>query len=116
MPNILQIIAQRKYAKWKAAYINNCLKNGETPIPGPVGGTDDDIQTPSGPATGLPYPEQPPSNMPDLPPSVVYPPGGAAGHTEPTAQYQPPAVQYPPQPQSYTAANTQPLPVSTKTF
>lgn len=23
-----------KYAKWKAAYIHNCLKNGETPIPG----------------------------------------------------------------------------------
>lgn len=26
----------RKYAKWKAAYIHNCLKNGETPIPGMV--------------------------------------------------------------------------------
>ncbi|CAD6230203.1 GSCOCG00012156001-RA-CDS [Cotesia congregata] len=26
----------RKYAKWKAAYIHNCLKNGETPIPGPI--------------------------------------------------------------------------------
>lgn len=25
----------RKYAKYKAAYIHNCLKNGETPIPGP---------------------------------------------------------------------------------
>lgn len=25
-----------KYAKWKAAYIHNCLKNGETPVPGPV--------------------------------------------------------------------------------
>lgn len=23
-----------KYAKWKAAYIHNCLKNGETPVPG----------------------------------------------------------------------------------
>lgn len=27
----------RKYAKWKAAYIHNCLKNGETPQPGPLG-------------------------------------------------------------------------------
>lgn len=27
----------RKYAKWKAAYIHNCLKNGERPIPGPMG-------------------------------------------------------------------------------
>ncbi|XP_076381139.1 vesicle trafficking 1 isoform X2 [Megalopta genalis] len=26
----------RKYAKWKATYIHNCLKNGETPVPGPV--------------------------------------------------------------------------------
>ncbi|XP_076183619.1 vesicle trafficking 1 [Ptiloglossa arizonensis] len=26
----------RKYAKWKAAYIHNCLKNGETPVPGPI--------------------------------------------------------------------------------
>ncbi|CRL06428.1 CLUMA_CG019488, isoform A [Clunio marinus] len=26
----------RKYAKWKAAYIHNCLKNGETPQPGPM--------------------------------------------------------------------------------
>lgn len=26
----------RKYAKWKAAYIHNCLKNGETPIAGPL--------------------------------------------------------------------------------
>ncbi|XP_012284244.1 vacuolar protein sorting-associated protein VTA1 homolog isoform X1 [Orussus abietinus] len=26
----------RKYAKWKAAYIHNCLKTGETPIPGPM--------------------------------------------------------------------------------
>lgn len=26
---------KRKYAKFKAAYIHNCLKNGETPVPGP---------------------------------------------------------------------------------
>lgn len=25
-----------KYAKWKAAYIHNCLKTGETPLPGPL--------------------------------------------------------------------------------
>ncbi|XP_053956902.1 vacuolar protein sorting-associated protein VTA1 homolog [Anastrepha ludens] len=29
-------INNRKYAKWKAAYIHNCLKNGETPMPGPL--------------------------------------------------------------------------------
>jgi len=32
----------RKYAKMKAAYIHNCLKNGETPIAGPLAGDDDD--------------------------------------------------------------------------
>lgn len=26
----------RKYAQWKAAYIHNCLMNGETPVPGPM--------------------------------------------------------------------------------
>ena len=26
----------RKYAKWKATYIHNCLKNGQTPVAGPV--------------------------------------------------------------------------------
>ncbi len=28
----------RDYAKWKAAYIHNCLKNGQTPVPGPADG------------------------------------------------------------------------------
>ncbi|XP_018412716.1 PREDICTED: vacuolar protein sorting-associated protein VTA1 homolog [Nanorana parkeri] len=27
----------RKYARWKATYIHNCLKNGETPESGPIG-------------------------------------------------------------------------------
>lgn len=30
-----EIANNRKYAKWKAAYIHNCLKKGETPVPGP---------------------------------------------------------------------------------
>ncbi|XP_071997089.1 vacuolar protein sorting-associated protein VTA1 homolog isoform X2 [Engystomops pustulosus] len=30
-------IQHRKYARWKATYIHNCLKNGETPESGPVG-------------------------------------------------------------------------------
>lgn len=34
------ILEKQKYAKWKAAYIHNCLKNGERPIPGPMGGID----------------------------------------------------------------------------
>lgn len=29
------IAEKRKYAKWKAAYIHNCLKTGDIPAPGP---------------------------------------------------------------------------------
>lgn len=43
---------KRKYAKYKAAYIHTCLKNGETPIPGPPneggeGESDDNNAEPS---------------------------------------------------------------------
>lgn len=37
-----EVMQNRKYAKWKATYIHNCLKNGETPIPGPMAGEGDD--------------------------------------------------------------------------
>ena len=33
----------RKYSKWKAAYIHNCLKKGEQPVPGPMGGDDSEV-------------------------------------------------------------------------
>lgn len=33
----IQNIEHRKYARWKAAYIHNCLKSGETPQAGPIG-------------------------------------------------------------------------------
>ncbi|KAG7197739.1 hypothetical protein KM043_001564 [Ampulex compressa] len=33
----------RKYAKWKAAYIHNCIKNGETPVPGPMTNADGEV-------------------------------------------------------------------------
>ncbi|XP_062510551.1 vacuolar protein sorting-associated protein VTA1 homolog isoform X2 [Corticium candelabrum] len=46
-----EIPAQQKYAKWKATYISTCLKNGETPVAGPVGddgkGTDDMFMVPT---------------------------------------------------------------------
>ena len=32
-----EVASQRKYAKWKATYIHNCLKRGEQPVPGPIG-------------------------------------------------------------------------------
>ncbi|CAD7937819.1 unnamed protein product [Amoebophrya sp. A25] len=36
LPDFLE--EKRKYAKFKASYIRDCLKRGETPIPGPPGG------------------------------------------------------------------------------
>lgn len=36
------ITEKRKYAKWKAAYIHNCLKAGERPVPGPMASEDED--------------------------------------------------------------------------
>lgn len=67
----------RKYAKWKAAYIHNCLKNGEKPIPGPANsGEDDDeegtVQDPHS-AGGWSQPPQAPT-MPERPPEPVIPP------------------------------------------
>ncbi|XP_069028670.1 vacuolar protein sorting-associated protein VTA1 homolog isoform X2 [Embiotoca jacksoni] len=35
-------IQHRKYARWKATYIHNCLKNGETPQAGPIGMDQDE--------------------------------------------------------------------------
>uniref|UniRef100_A0A0N5CH65 Vacuolar protein sorting-associated protein VTA1 n=1 Tax=Strongyloides papillosus TaxID=174720 RepID=A0A0N5CH65_STREA len=37
------ISSARKYAKWKATYINNCLKTGETPVPGPPSGSNEEM-------------------------------------------------------------------------
>ncbi|KAK3097384.1 hypothetical protein FSP39_009162 [Pinctada imbricata] len=39
-----EIEKNRKYAKWKAAYIHKCLKAGETPIPGPMQEEGDEFQ------------------------------------------------------------------------
>ena len=32
-----EVAHKRKYAKWKAAHIHACLKNGEKPHAGPIG-------------------------------------------------------------------------------
>lgn len=40
--DLYQNIQHRKYARWKATYIHNCLKNGETPQAGPIGMDEDE--------------------------------------------------------------------------
>lgn len=78
----LSIEAQKnsKYAKWKAAYIHNCLKNGETPQPGPM--VDQEESAGDDVASGIvdnndeesavqpqPLPRQQPVDQPWQPPS-----------------------------------------------
>lgn len=72
----------RKYAKWKATYIHNCLKNGETPVPGPPGeqksddklneGLDAPPPVPSMQDFGFQQPPAPAQNMAPHPPHGGY--------------------------------------------
>ncbi|XP_064609842.1 vacuolar protein sorting-associated protein VTA1 homolog [Liolophura sinensis] len=61
----------RKYAKWKATYIHKCLQSGEQPVPGPVGGDDDEIIAPAvgfegvQPGPSHSYPDPTRSSFPD---------------------------------------------------
>ncbi|CAI5770216.1 vacuolar protein sorting-associated protein VTA1 homolog isoform X1 [Podarcis muralis] len=78
-------VQHRKYARWKAAYIHNCLKNGETPQSGPTGmeGEYDENEE-----VGSPAPLNPGSHSPsafessDVPTSnytgIQIPPGAHA--------------------------------------
>uniref|UniRef100_A0A8C2XZM3 Vacuolar protein sorting-associated protein VTA1 homolog n=1 Tax=Capra hircus TaxID=9925 RepID=A0A8C2XZM3_CAPHI len=50
-------VKHRKYARWKATYIHNCLKNGETPQAGPPSSsTYDPSNMPSSGYTGIQIP------------------------------------------------------------
>lgn len=85
-------LQQRKYAKWKAAYIHNCLKNGETPQPGPIGMEGEAYDDEFGAEGGGPSqaPDNPPHSQPsfrshpsDQPPTsnfsnIQIPPGSHA--------------------------------------
>lgn len=51
-----EVLKNCKYAKYKAAYIHNCLKNGETPVAGPM--TNDESDEELG-AVGGADPSQP---------------------------------------------------------
>merc|ERR1712179_805627 len=58
-----EVAHYNKYAKMKAAYIHNCLKNGETPIAGPLADGDDDDEN-----------EDQEEHQNDIPPASVNPP------------------------------------------
>uniref|UniRef100_A0A915BG01 Uncharacterized protein n=1 Tax=Parascaris univalens TaxID=6257 RepID=A0A915BG01_PARUN len=90
------LVATRKYAKWKATYIHNCLKNGETPIAGPPKSDDEgenfEVPVPPGPdAAGASHPSDlegasgPSSGMqPHVFPGVQPEPPMAPAHSQPT--------------------------------
>ncbi|XP_065338470.1 vacuolar protein sorting-associated protein VTA1 homolog isoform X2 [Cloeon dipterum] len=76
------ISQSRKYAKWKASYIHNCLKNGETPIPGPQGEFEGEEEGASG---GEDYSAQPMGFV--KPPSLYTP-------EQPTNNFDPPSANF----------------------
>lgn len=111
-----EIAANCKYAKWKAAYIHNCLKNGETPIPGPLKNDESNEDTsntssikedpsssntpppgfgfqfePSGTTTTLP---DPPNTLNFGGPSPAVPPPLSMPNPAPTGQNFPPYSNY----------------------
>jgi len=57
-----------KYDKWKATYIHNCLKSGQTPEAGPPGGVDIDV--PQAPTVSAPAPAAPTAFVPPPPVAV----------------------------------------------
>ncbi|XP_037082173.1 vacuolar protein sorting-associated protein VTA1 homolog [Pollicipes pollicipes] len=88
----VEVQEQRKYAKWKAAYIHSCLKKGETPQPGPVGGDDEEDLAGD---VSMPVPQQPhqPGPGPSGPNVMGFQPPPPAASPAPAAasSYQPPA-------------------------
>ncbi|XP_063605399.1 vacuolar protein sorting-associated protein VTA1 homolog [Penaeus indicus] len=95
-----EVASQRKYAKWKATYIHNCLKNGEKPIPGPMGGDDEGLGEDvggdeaqgavghsGGADLGWSHPPQPGMSLPSVPNSA-----SAGGMPDVSSSTPPPSV------------------------
>jgi len=59
-----EVAHYRKYSKMKAAYIHNCLKNGETPIAGPLVGEEEE-DAPEANVQPVPPPHLQPSQPPE---------------------------------------------------
>ncbi|KAK3522725.1 hypothetical protein QTP86_030800 [Hemibagrus guttatus] len=123
-------LQHRKYARWKATYIHNCLKSGETPQAGPIGmegeAYDDNFGLEAG---GLPHasfgPSQPhPSSSvnladqgpPSVPPAnfntIQVPPGSHAPANTPADLPHPAAEPVKPVPVPRTVPAAEPLPLT----
>uniref|UniRef100_A0A182JQY0 Vta1/callose synthase N-terminal domain-containing protein n=1 Tax=Anopheles christyi TaxID=43041 RepID=A0A182JQY0_9DIPT len=79
-----EVTQNRKYAKWKASYIHNCLKNGETPVAGPMPTEEDNDYDENEAFQPNPEPQPGPSNTPAVlqpPVSPQPPPAGPTNFT-----------------------------------
>ncbi|WAR07039.1 VTA1-like protein [Mya arenaria] len=103
----------RKYAKWKAAYIHRCLKNGETPGAGATGGAPIGFEQP-GPSQG--YSQGPPQdtnpatsqlNLPTVTNRSPQDPSGGT-HAPPSTPQEPQQASRPPPTQTFTTDWTPP--------
>jgi len=103
----------RKYGKWKAAYIHNCLKNGETPIAGPVPSEEDGeegFEEGGNNEFSTSFPSSNPNN-----PSSYYQEDPRNGPSSSTGFYNPPPQQPqhqqpPPPPQQTSSSYYNPAP------
>ncbi|KAH9381423.1 hypothetical protein HPB48_008997 [Haemaphysalis longicornis] len=102
-----KVANHRKYARWKAAYIHRCLKNGEAPVPGPLKGDDEGFEEDAGAVGGNPSPSNGPAGatggsdgFPPLPPGFAVGGAGASGFSGPSTSGQPSFGDYQPMPSS----------------
>ncbi|XP_063532717.1 vacuolar protein sorting-associated protein VTA1 homolog [Cydia strobilella] len=96
-----EAVQNRKYAKWKAAYIHNCLKNGEAPVPGPIQDEeqDDDSEVTNPAPASDPAAAASASGFPQVPAYSQLPPGSLPDPTlAMRAASQLPNVPYTPDP------------------
>uniref|UniRef100_A0A673BD18 Vacuolar protein sorting-associated protein VTA1 homolog n=1 Tax=Sphaeramia orbicularis TaxID=375764 RepID=A0A673BD18_9TELE len=106
-------IQHRKYARWKATYIHTCLKNGDTPQPGPMDEFGAEGLGP-GPSPGIgftPGPSGPPSanyNNIQIPPGAHAPANTPAELPPPTGELAPPTEVVKPVPTPRTGAAVDP--------
>uniref|UniRef100_A0A3P8V596 Vacuolar protein sorting-associated protein VTA1 homolog n=1 Tax=Cynoglossus semilaevis TaxID=244447 RepID=A0A3P8V596_CYNSE len=93
-------IQHRKYARWKATYIHNCLKNGETPQAGPIGMEGEEQEGEEGEAgsldpglgPGIGFTAGPGSGAPNY--NNIYVPPGAHAPANTPAELPPPAGRF----------------------
>lgn len=71
-----EVLHHRKYSKWKSTYIHNCLKNGITPIAGPMAMDGEETEQDEENTNFDEKWMNNPSNDLDLKPQLPYPSGG----------------------------------------